>query len=93
VADADRYAVSKRYADPRLCLEVVDRIFLDDWHADFERDFQIVGQFHAGQSIEGEKKPSSLTGFRSAKIDADIVARIERQKPAAWNAASPRPNS
>jgi hypothetical protein len=61
----------ERYADPRR-LEVVDRIFLDNGHTDFERDFQVVGRFHAG-----------LTGFRSAKIDADIVARIERQKPAA----------
>jgi hypothetical protein len=28
-------------------------------------------------------KPSGLSSFRSAKIDADIVARIERQKPPA----------
>ena len=42
-----------------------------------------TGMFLRAFDVEGEKKPSGLTGFRSAKIDADIVARVERQKPAA----------
>ena len=52
-------------------------------NADFEIDLQIFNQCYADQGIEGKKKPSGLSGFRSAKLDADIVIRIEHQKPTA----------
>ena len=32
----------ERHSDPRLSLEIVDGIFLDNGHADFERDLQVV---------------------------------------------------
>ena len=59
---------------PQLSLEFVDRIRVNDRNAGFERNDQFIRHVPADRRVEGEKKPTSLTGDRIAAINANVIA-------------------
>jgi hypothetical protein len=60
-----------------LCFEVIDRIVLDDWHADLEGEGSVIVQFASDPRVERKKKSSALAGDWIAEIHPNVGARIE----------------
>jgi hypothetical protein len=72
--------------DPQLNLEFVDRIGVNDRNAGFERNDELVRHVSTDRRVEGEKKPTSLTGDRIAAINTNVIAGVEGDKPVVWEA-------
>jgi hypothetical protein len=60
-----------------LCLEIIDRIVLDDWHADLEGEGGAFIQFASDPCVERKKKPPALAGDGITEIHPNIGAWIE----------------
>ena len=58
---------------PKLSLEVIDRIIFHDRRGDLPDDHRLVGYFSSDRRVERKEQPSSLTRDRIAVIDADII--------------------
>lgn len=68
---------SKGSIESDLCFEIINRIILDDGHAELEREGGTVIQLATDPRIEGKKEPSALAGDRVAEIHPNIGTWIE----------------
>src|SRR2546430_12859868 len=58
---------------PKLSLEVIDRVIFHDRRGDLPDDRRLVGYFSSNRPVEWKEQPPSLTRYRVAVIDANIV--------------------
>jgi hypothetical protein len=64
-----------------LRLYIVDRVVLDDRHAEFERECGIIRQFASDSGVERKEQPTGLASDRIAQICPNIGVRIKGKKP------------
>jgi hypothetical protein len=55
---------------PKLSLEVIDRVIFHDWRGDLPDDHRLVSYFSSDRRVERKEQPSSLTRDGIAVINA-----------------------
>jgi hypothetical protein len=65
--------VSEIDRQPKLSLEVIDRIIFHDRRGDLPDDRRLVSYFSSNRRVERKEQPPRLTRYGIAVIDADIV--------------------
>src|SRR6202034_1368790 len=63
------------YVDPRLSLEIIHRVILDDGDAQFERKRDGLGEFFSDANIERNEPTAGLSRDRVTVVDADVRTR------------------
>ena len=74
MSEGPRWRQSKAVSNSEGSIEsnfyfkIINRIVLDDWHAELEREGGTIIQLATDPRIEGKKEPSALAGDRVAEI-------------------------